>query len=116
MLLSENNLLNNLETTEKEYWQSRITLVENCPDNKYIKRVNNAGNIINGNLVMHNGILVDPLSYYQFPLLEMLIKNKGVHEPQEELIFSEVLKMKMSFIHGILSIKLLVRHLNILAF
>ena len=41
---------------------------------------------------MHNGIKIDPLSYYSFPLLKMLIENKGVHEPEEERIFQEVIK------------------------
>jgi hypothetical protein len=52
----------------------------------------NAGKLVDELVIMHNGIKVHPLSYYGLPNLKMLIENKGVHEPQEEVIFQEVLK------------------------
>jgi len=42
---------------------------------------------------MHNGIRIKPLSYYGFPMLRMFKLSKGVHEPQEERVFQEVLKV-----------------------
>jgi len=92
LLSTNDNLLDELNEEKRSYWQSRVENVLNAPDNKDIDRVDKAGQIINGNLIMHNGIKVDPMSYYSFPLLQMLIDNKGVHEPQEEKIFQEVLK------------------------
>ncbi len=41
---------------------------------------------------MHNGLIIDPLSYYGAPVMRMLLENKAVHEPQEEYVFQEVLK------------------------
>jgi hypothetical protein len=41
---------------------------------------------------MHNGIKVYAGSYYGRPLSKMLHRTKGVHEPQEEYAFQEVLK------------------------
>ncbi|MBI4681229.1 MAG: hypothetical protein HY753_08545 [Nitrospirae bacterium] len=77
---------------KRQWWERRINDVLSCPDNKFIPRVNNAGSIKDGFLVMHNGIKVLPLSYSGYPMLKMLIENKGVHEPQEERVFFEILK------------------------
>ena len=92
MIESNNNLMDGMDEEKREYWQIRIDDVLSGPDNQDINRVKNAGQITNDQLVMHNGVLVDPLSYYSYPMLQMLIDNKGVHEPQEEKIFQEVLK------------------------
>jgi hypothetical protein len=40
---------------------------------------------------MHNGLKIIPNSYYGYCMLEMLMENGGVHEPQEEKAFNEVL-------------------------
>jgi len=85
-------LMEHFPTEQKKYWEERINDVLQGPDNANIPRVANAGQLTGDSLVMHNGIQIDPLSYYSFPLLKMLIDNKGVHEPQEEKIFQEVLK------------------------
>lgn len=92
MLNKGDNLLDQLNEEKRSYWQDRIDTVLSGPDNKDIDRVAQAGHIVDNQLVMHNGILIDPMSYYSFPLLQMLIDNKGVHEPQEEKIFQEVIK------------------------
>ena len=42
---------------------------------------------------MHNALLIETLSYYGYPVLQMLVKSKGIHEPQEEYAFQEVLKV-----------------------
>jgi len=73
-------------------WQSRIELVKSCYDNLSIPRHRNSGQVINGFLHMHNNIKIYPNSYYGFSMLRMLIENKGVHEPQEEKAFQEVLE------------------------
>jgi len=85
------DLVGKMEPKEQLYWRDRINHVLSGPDNQDIPRVVDAGKVINSQLIMHNGIKVDPLSYYSFPLLQMLIENKGVHEPQEEKVFYEVL-------------------------
>ncbi|MEL6717989.1 MAG: FkbM family methyltransferase, partial [Bacteroidota bacterium] len=91
-LLNEgNDLMSSMQTEHRTYWNERIDQVMRSSDNESIPRSKDAGTLIDGKLVMHNGIKIDPLSYYSFPLLEMLISNQGVHEPQEEKIFQEVI-------------------------
>ncbi len=75
-----------------ESWKARINDVMKCPDNKLIKRVPNSGKVKNGKQVMHNGILITMGGYYGDAVTQMLFKNKGVHEPQEEYAFGLVLK------------------------
>lgn len=72
-------------------WQNRIDIVLSCPDNDKIKSVPNAGNIQHGKQLMHNGLLVNLGSYYGPEVSVMLKKNRGIHEPQEELAFDIVL-------------------------
>ena len=88
----KNNLIFNPGNSESMQWEERIKDVLECPDNRYIVRDPNAGKIINNRLIMHNGLKVHPLSYYGKYVLKMLIDNKGVHEPQEERAFQDVLK------------------------
>jgi hypothetical protein len=76
----------------KPEWESRIEKVCKCPDNDFIKRVPNAGIISNGWITMHNGIKVSAMGYYGKGILNMLVRNAGVHEPEEERVFQEVLK------------------------
>lgn len=80
-----------LDKKQQTYWRNRIDIVLSSPDNQDISRIKNAGKIIDSQLIMHNGIKVDPMSYYSFPLLQMMMENKGVHEPQEEKVFNQVL-------------------------
>ncbi len=63
-----------------------------CPDSDLIPRVPDAGKIKNGALIMHNGVKILPSSYFGYPILRMLMNTRGVHEPQEERVFAEVLK------------------------
>lgn len=72
-------------------WQQRIDDVLACPDNAAIPRVPSAGHVRDGWVVMHNGLEVGGLTYYGGGVLQMLARNKGVHEPQEERVFMEVL-------------------------
>jgi len=80
-----------LDTPLEEIWKERIADVISCPDNALIARHSSAGQVKNGKQVMHNGISVTLGGYYGDPITQMLHKNKGVHEPQEELAFELVL-------------------------
>ena len=74
------------------HWRERIDDALACPDNASIPRVPEAGQLVDGVLTMHNGIQVGGLGYYGAGIMNMLIDNCGVHEPQEERAFGEVLK------------------------
>jgi Methyltransferase FkbM domain len=69
----------------------RIKEVIKCPDNAYIERVKNAGIVSGGKQTMHNGLKIHLGSYYGPEVAQQLYANKGVHEPQEEYVFQEVL-------------------------
>jgi hypothetical protein len=73
-------------------WTERIQDAQDCPDNAFIPRVPNAGKIQGSMLTMHNGLKVGRDSYYGAPLRLMMERNRGVHEPQEERVFAELLK------------------------
>ncbi|MEO1448474.1 MAG: FkbM family methyltransferase [Bacteroidota bacterium] len=86
------NVLEDLPAVEREDWKARIKMVQEAPDNALIPRHPDAGKLIGGDFVMHNGIRINPMSYYSSGNLVLLEANKGVHEPQEEYVFQEVLK------------------------
>lgn len=73
-------------------WARRIADVAICPDNSRIPRVPDAGDCIDGRQIMHNGLRIVPGSYYGGAVQEMLRLTKGVHEPQEEAAFQEVIR------------------------
>jgi hypothetical protein len=73
-------------------WELRIKDVLSCPDNSKIPRCELAGKIEHGTQIMHNGIPITLGGYYGPQVTQMLFKNKGVHEPQEEYAFGVVLK------------------------
>lgn len=74
-------------------WRDRIHDALSCPDNKFIPRVPSAGQVVDGQLVMHNGLRVHELSYDGEGPRDLMRENRGVHEPQEERLFMEVLKL-----------------------
>ena len=74
-------------------WRNRINLVISSPDNQYIPRVDSAGKIEKYYITMHNGVKVCAYGYYGSGNLNMLIENKGVHEPQEEKAFEEIIQL-----------------------
>jgi hypothetical protein len=76
-----------------ENWGYRTRLARLCPDNTHIPRVPDAGRIAGQFQIMHNGLKVVRGSYYSADSERLFRKNKGVHEPQEERIFQEVLKV-----------------------
>lgn len=67
----------------------RFKKILSDPLNQKIPRVENAGQIIDGNLIMHNGIKVVPKGYCG-DFSDILEINKGVHEPSEEFVFQEM--------------------------
>ena len=73
--------------------EGRFREIMKDPNNSYIPKVKNAGQIIDDYVVMHNGLKVKlgENSYYG-DFSKILLMNKGVHEPQEERVFMEVLK------------------------
>ena len=83
----------NMPSELRGQWLRRIDNVLKCEDRKYIVAHPRAGKIEGEHLIMHNGIRIKPLSYYGFPMLRMFKLSKGVHEPQEERVFQEVLKV-----------------------
>jgi hypothetical protein len=81
--------LMSIEPTDE--WQERTKMVLACPDNVRIDRVEDAGEVQDGYQIMHNGLKIMLGSYYGPEVSHMLLKNRGVHEPQEELVFKHVL-------------------------
>ena len=79
-----------LPKAHSDDFEGRFREVLSDPSNKHIPRVPDAGTLQNGHLVMHNGLLVTPDYYGDF--FKILTLNDGVHEPQEERMFMEVLK------------------------
>jgi hypothetical protein len=73
-------------------WQARIADVLACPDNAVLPRVPGAGQVNGRVQVMHNGLKVAKDCYYRWRGTAMFAATGGVHEPQEERVFAEVLK------------------------
>jgi len=76
-----------------ENWRYRAKLVRACPDYAHIVPVPNAGQVVNGCQVMHNGLRVVVGSFYGKETSILFSRTKGVHEPQEERIFAKVVKL-----------------------
>jgi hypothetical protein len=84
-------LLDDLAADERLIWQKRIRDVVEDDFNERIIRHAEAGRIIGRHFVMHNGLRIDPLSYYSKPILQLLVDNRAVHEPEEEYFFSQII-------------------------
>lgn len=91
--LSSKTLPTSLLGNIKPAWRERIDDVIACPDNAAIPRHPDAGRIDGDMITMHNGIRIKALSYYDKRIMNMLVENKGVHEPQEERAFAVVLPL-----------------------
>lgn len=74
-------------------WRQRIDDVLASPDNKQIPRCPDAGTLEGYAVTMHNGVRVCANGYYGEGILNMLVENRGVHEPQEERVFEEVIRL-----------------------
>lgn len=77
----------------EDVWVNRINTVVLSPDNQHIKRVTDAGKIKGDTQIMHNGIKIHAGSYYGDGNTILLHRNQGVHEPQEEKVFEEVIRL-----------------------
>ena len=75
-----------------EYWDQRITDVLACPDNSRLSRVANAGKIVDGYQITHNGLEVIVSGYYGDGVTRMLTINRGCTEPQEEVVFDTIIR------------------------
>jgi hypothetical protein len=72
----------------------RFREVISDPLNLLIERVPQAGYVEHDTVYLHNGLRVPfagPGAYYG-PFSQLLIINRGVHEPLEEFVFQEILK------------------------
>ena len=72
----------------------RFREVISDPLNLLIERVPRAGFIEGNEVYLHNGNRVPisgPAAYYG-PFVQLLVLNRGVHEPLEEYVFQELLK------------------------
>lgn len=76
----------------EENWRKRIDTTLSSPDNFEIPRHPNSGCVEDFYITMHNGVKVAKSSYYGEGAAKLLIENKGVHEPQEERVFEEIIK------------------------
>jgi hypothetical protein len=77
-------------------WRGRIADACVCPDNADIPRVADAGCVVDGNIIMHNGLRVAYGTYGTDDtkhVMRLLEENGGVHEPQEEKVFQQVLPL-----------------------
>lgn len=72
--------------------KERVLLTISDKNCDYIPKVSNAGKIINGYQIMHNGLKIIAKSYNGEWMGEIIQNLKGHHEPQEEKAFHEILK------------------------
>ncbi len=75
------------------YWQQRISVVKSSPDNLKLFPVADAGKLFPDHQCVHNGLKISLGSYYDYGNTHLLMENKGVHEPQEEHAFREILPL-----------------------
>ncbi len=75
-----------------DYWKQRIDTVLQSADNTHIQRVPDAGKVFPEYQLLANGLKITLGSYYDYGNTHLLIANRGVHEPQEEYAFGEVLR------------------------
>lgn len=83
---------------KRESWLANENMAERtadillCPDLAEFHTVESAGKLIDGAIVMHNGLKVLPGSYCGDAMTDLFGQTKGIHEPQEEKVFREVLR------------------------
>lgn len=73
------------------YWETRIATVMKSEDNARLHHVEDAGKVFSDHQLVHNGLKITLGSYYDYGNTHLLIRNRGVHEPQEEVAFGEIL-------------------------
>ncbi len=75
-----------------DYWKQRIDTVVASEDNARITRVTDAGKVFPEYQLLANGLKITLGSYYDYGNTHLLIANRGVHEPQEEYAFEQVIR------------------------
>jgi len=81
---------NHRPKAQAEDFAGRFREILADPSNEFVSRVPDAGLCKDGLVTMHNGLRVSLDYYAEFS--EILLLNKGVHEPQEERLFEVVLQ------------------------
>jgi hypothetical protein len=64
---------------------------DDCPEWHELEKVPDAGQVKNGFLIMHNGIRVLPTAYQGYGHGKLMQRALGIHEPQEERLFRDVI-------------------------
>lgn len=77
---------------EKRIVREAARVVMASPEYPYIRKHPDAGRIIGRLLVMHDGSRVLPTCYLGWANSVMLQGTRGVHEPEEERVFQDVLQ------------------------
>jgi len=96
--MDEDNLgANSKHMTKCEDVRYRIEMTCSCRDSDQIPKIPDAGCVVKINendsyQLMHNGLRVKARGYHGAWMEEIIQRLKGHHEPQEELVFHEVLK------------------------
>jgi hypothetical protein len=75
-----------------DHWKKRIDTVLQSPDNARIPRAKDAGKVFSDHQLLANGLKITLGSYYDYGNTQLLIANRGVHEPQEEYAFEQVIR------------------------
>jgi FkbM family methyltransferase len=70
----------------------RIEHTVSCGDCSAISKVPDAGIIVDGEQIMHNGVRVVAGGYFGEWMAEIIQRLDGHHEPQEERVFHEILE------------------------
>ena len=70
----------------------RVALTVSCRATDDIPKVPDAGRVVDGTQVMHNGVLVQAGAYYGEWMSEIIRQLRGHHEPQEEVVFHAVVE------------------------
>lgn len=94
--VKNNTLLNHfvdysINNAKGNNFEERFIDILSDPNNFFIKRNIDAGKIEDNCVIMHNGIKVIKDGYYG-SFSNILVQNKGCHEPAEERMFDLVLK------------------------
>ncbi len=80
------------DAKERQMALSQENPFHDCPDWYELDKVLDAGRVCNGLLVMHNGLRVLPTAYQGYGHGKLMQRALGIHEPQEERLFRDVIK------------------------
>jgi hypothetical protein len=72
-------------------YSRRVKVTASCRDADAIPKVEQAGEVIDGLQIMHNGIRIVPEQYGGAWMMDLIRNLRGHHEPQEEKAFYEML-------------------------